>query len=409
MNKMELSLTELIDAAKEEMINLDYSPKAIEQVAVAWKQLEAYAGQNNVTFFNQDLVDSFLKDKFNYPFPPDSKHVKLKTIKTKIKAFRKLEWIKNYSCLVKGAVIQKAPLPVSFQNILSNYSLWGSKRAYSKTTLKHQRERTRKFIDYLIDKKITTCVDIEFHHVSDYIITLSGHAQSTLKAELSVLRSFLRFLYLENHHSLDLTDAVPNFHYRSSSLSKIWSEKEIEQLLASIDRGSPLGKRDYAIFLTAIELGVRDGDIRNLKLNDIHWENCSIEFTQSKTHNPIVLPLSEKLGLSIIDYLKYGRPETIVDNLFVKHVPPYNELGRAGTSLDKYIKRAGIHTTKEARHGMHSFRHTIATKLLDVGTPIDTIIPFLGHSDDRTIHKYLEMDIKNLRMCALSFEKEDSI
>src|SRR5439155_1639128 len=83
-----------------------------------------------------------------------------------------------------------------------------------------------------------------------------------------------------------------------------FEQELVVRLLETVDRCSAKGKRDYAILLLACWLGMRVGDIRTLKLEQIHWEDSTIEVTQSKTGLPLSLPLTSEVGEALIDYLK---------------------------------------------------------------------------------------------------------
>lgn len=76
--------------------------------------------------------------------------------------------------------------------------------------------------------------------------------------------------------------------------------------------------------LLAARLGLRIGDIRNLKLHDIDWAKKQISIIQHKTQKALLLPLPEAVGWAVIDYLKSGRPVTDSPNVFVRHRPPYD-------------------------------------------------------------------------------------
>src|SRR5216117_1428160 len=92
----------------------------------------------------------------------------------------------------------------------------------------------------------------------------------------------------------------------------------------AVDRSSAKGKRDYAILLLACRLGLRVGDIRTLKLDQLHWEDSTIEVTQSKTGVPLTLPLTTEVGEALIDYLKSGRPQSAHREVFLKVKPPFD-------------------------------------------------------------------------------------
>ena len=110
-------------------------------------------------------------------------------------------------------------------------------------------------------------------HISAYLLTLRGHAKSTLRCELSRLRKFLSYLYLLGYTSENLAPHVPEYRLgQAQSIIKIWESDEINAVLDTVNRASPKGKRDYAFITIAAELGVRSKDICDLKLSDIDWD-----------------------------------------------------------------------------------------------------------------------------------------
>ena len=249
--------------------------------------------------------------------------------------------------------------------------------------------------------------ELNSSHVSAYLLTLRGHAKSTVRCELSRLRKFLSYLYLLGYTSENLAPHVPEYRLgQAQSIIKIWESEEINAVLETVNRASPKGKRDYAFITIAAELGVRSKDICNLKLSDIDWGLCSISFVQSKTGKPNTLPLSEKVGSAIIDYL-HIRPQTKCEYLFVSLNPPYGKMKSIHSAFHRYVARSGVKVPIHAHHGLHSLRATVATKLLSADVSPDIIFSFLGHSDRESLGHYIRLDIENLRECALSFEDGD--
>ena len=131
-----------------------------------------------------------------------------------------------------------------------------------------------------------------------------------------------------------------------------------------------------------------------------------------KTGRPLELPLLSDVGWAIIDYLKNGRPQTISDNLFIRHNAPYNGFSD-GNNFDKtlsaYMNKAGI-VMRGQKHGLHSLRSTLASLMLEKGTPLPVISEALGHQNINTTSIYIKVDIKGLRNCTIdpeevSFEK----
>lgn len=146
---------------------------------------------------------------------------------------------------------------------------------------------------------------------------------SSIGALLSELRQFFRFLYLNGYHTEDRSLFIPrsNALRTREHLPVFWTREDVEKVLSVIDVGNPIGKRDYAMILLAARLGLRVSDVKNLKFSDIKWEKNSMEINQYKTKEPLALPLPEDVGNAIIDYLQNGRPQSDVQNIFIRHQP----------------------------------------------------------------------------------------
>ena len=197
------------------------------------------------------------------------------------------------------------------------------------------------------------------------------------------------------------------FSFARKSLPTVWSAEEIEKILKAVDRCNPSGKRDYAIILLVARLGLRIGNVRDLKLYDINWQTNQINIMQNKTNEPISLPLMEDVGWAIIDYLKNGRPITDCPNVFVRHQAPFMPFSSKNSlfsMLTRIISKAGVATEKRARAGMHSLRHSLASELMKNNVEINIISDILGHCTPETTRHYLRVNLPALRECALNVE-----
>jgi site-specific recombinase XerD len=224
------------------------------------------------------------------------------------------------------------------------------------------------------------------------------------------LRAFLKFLLESDIVTKDFMLTLPQAHqYKLARIPSIWKQDDVEKLLAALDRGSPSGKRDYAILLTVVKMGLRTGDVFSLKKENINWEDCRIELTQQKTGEPISLPLQDAVGWAIIDYLKNARPVCDSPFVFVNHAT--HSLGKPlrrayGKDLmAKCFRRARLPAKVQQQCGLHSLRHTLATRLLEAKTPLPVISEILGHTSSEAVEKYLKVDIESLRYCALDPEE----
>jgi integrase len=226
---------------------------------------------------------------------------------------------------------------------------------------------------------------------------------------VSDVRSFLRFLTLRGILQKDLGLELPRIRFpRDSRIPSVWDHDLIVKLLGVIDRSSAKGKRDYAILLLACRLGLRAGDIRRLKLDDLYWDESRIEILQSKTSEPLSLPLTEEVGQALIDYLRAGRPQVGHREVFLKANAPFDPFPE-GDSLYHIVsywrQLAGISFQTPRKRGLHSLRHSLAARLLQLGTPFPTIADILGHTSLESTRIYAKADVEALRTVGLDPEE----
>ena len=184
------------------------------------------------------------------------------------------------------------------------------------------------------------------------------------------------------------------------------------KLLNEIDRGSPRGKRDYAILLLAYRLGLRIGDIRVLKLDNIDWEAETISIIQSKTKIPLTLPLTNEVGNALIDYIKTVRPKAHYREVFLKLRPPFKPFSQNTRFYDliaQWRKIAGIQFKSRQHQGFHSLRHTLATHLLEENTPFSLIASILGHASMNSTMIYAKASVETLRQVALPMQEVNHV
>jgi integrase/recombinase XerD len=298
-----------------------------------------------------------------------------------------------------------------FINISKQFEFYCANKGYSKVTVDHYVKQSARFMDYLTSQKISHCKEISLPVIHAYIVTLTGYTYKTVEQNICSIRAFLRFLLEIKEIEIDFAAKTPMIQARKQTrIPSVWTADELKKLIEAIDRGSPKGKRDYAIILLACRLGMRCTDIKNLKMESFHWEEKKLVFTQSKTRTPLSLPLTPEVGWAVIDYLKYGRPKIDSPNIFVRHLAPFGPFSEADhlTQLIKrYMVLAHLPTLKKKR-GMHSLRHTMASVLLEKDTPLSTISDILGHADPDSTAVYLKVNIKKLQECSLSFEEDSN-
>ena len=221
-----------------------------------------------------------------------------------------------------------------------------------------------------------------------------------------VLRVFLRYLYQERVVARDLSHTIEAPHiYRLSEIPRSISWDEVALLLETIDRRTPTGKRDYAIFLLLITYGLRACEVSKLTLDDIDWKRDRLYILARKAGHSTAYPLSVMVGEAIIDYIKYGRPETLDRHLFFRAYAPRTPIThRAISSLaSHYIRRAGIQVAKP---GSHTLRHTCAQRLVDANFSFKLIGDYVGHRSSSSTEIYTKVDIEALRKVACESEED---
>jgi len=127
-----------------------------------------------------------------------------------------------------------------------------------------------------------------------------------------------------------------------------------------------------------------------------------------KSLAPLCLPLTEEVGEALINYLKSGRPQSDRREVFLTLKPPFlpfSETSGLYRTVTRWKELAGIRFRTKQRHGLHSLRHTLATKLLREQTPIHVISEILGHATTATTLIYAKADVEALRTAALDPEE----
>ena len=217
----------------------------------------------------------------------------------------------------------------------------------------------------------------------------------------SALRSFLRFLRYRGEVTLDLAAAVPIVANLSMpSIPRAIGADQIRQLLASIDRRTATGRRDYAIVLLLARLGLRSGEVAFLELDDIDWEAGQVS-VREKGGPRTALPLPAEVGEAIAAYLRRGRPRSTDRRVFLRSKAPirgFLSQCAIGSIIRHALQRTGIQAPTT---GAHQFRHALATQMLRHGASLTEIGEVLRHRSPQTTTIYAKVDLKALRTLAL--------
>jgi len=301
-------------------------------------------------------------------------------------------------------------VPVGMHKALREYEQYARERRHLRpSSLAERMHNIAVFLDFLRTRGLESLDNLQAEDLSAFIQTRTAWKPRTVSRVSSDLRLFLQYLFMRDVLPRDLSTAIPTIRLASNAtVPSVWEPELVQRLLAVVDRRSPKGKRDYAILLLAARLGLRLGDIKGLTLDHLHWTTSTIEIVQHKTGEPLVLPLIEEVGTALIDYLRAGRPPVEHRHLFTNLTPPFEpicERDRLHRVVAYWRELAGIKFKAPQRQGLHSLRHTLATRLLGAQTPFPVISAVLGHASPATTFIYAKADVETLRIAAIDPEE----
>jgi site-specific recombinase XerD len=224
--------------------------------------------------------------------------------------------------------------------------------------------------------------------------------RSSARNSAAALRSFLRFLHVEGVVAAPLAQAVPAVANRKGAgLPRGVSPATISQLLASCDRRTRLGRRDYAILLLLARLGLRAGEVARMALEDIDW--CHGELiVHGKGNRDQRLPLPADVGAAVAGYLQRGRQRCDTRTVFLRAIAPTVGLSPVGITWVVYsaCERACV-----PKFGAHRLRHSAATEMLRAGASLIEVGQVLRHANVGTTAIYAKVDFASLRLLAPSW------
>ncbi len=230
---------------------------------------------------------------------------------------------------------------------------------------------------------------------------------SARRSMQSALRTFFRFCLHRGLVKRPLDCAVPTLRtYKLATVPCTLTDEQAQKVLNGIYRGSNAGRRDYAICQMLYTYGVRGGQVRALRLQDIDWANDRIFFKALKNGKDSLLPLTGKVGQSLLNYLQNARPPSAYREVFLTTRAPYHPLPSSSTLSSiilRHIRVAGINCHSK---GAHIFRHSFATRMLQKGHSLKEIADILGHRHLGTTFIYTKVDFNALKQVGLVWPRE---
>ncbi len=286
-------------------------------------------------------------------------------------------------------------LTVPFEEVLEQFARKCEEAGNKKITVDTKRRFARSFLRACHALGCPDPVSLNASCITRACLAIKN------KDVLAVARAFLKFSSFRGITERDFSTLVPRTR-RPIPIPTSYSEEEILQFETVIDRSSKVGMRDYAMLLLATRLGMRSGDITKLSLDELDFEHEEISFRQEKNGERLHLPMISEVRIALIDYLDKARPKVLVKTVFLRHIAPYQGITTSVLRFvtTKYLKLANIDIS-EKKHGPHTFRSSLASSMVNGGTPYEVVRTILGHSKPNAIKHYAKLNIEKLRECAI--------
>ncbi len=398
---MNQNIKEIVAGVLQELEIHGLTPSTIKQYQRGlYQPIIKFFNSNNCGNYSDETFESCLKNYENSYLSGKIKRHHYQSMK------RSLEYIQDY--VLSGNVNFTRKVDTRFYKPTAE-SLIIIECALAATTLKKKFKYRlhvcmRHFFCF-IESKHMQAKDVSEAVIKEFLVHAFKTNQGSMDYvvySLKILLSYLRTTGIVNI-KMELGYFVPKAPPKK--IIPGFTMNEMGRILKSIDNATSSGKRDNAIILLTCATGFRGIDIVNLKLHDISWEKGEISIIQSKTEQPLKLPVTGQVLNAVAEYILLARPESNSKNIFLRSSAPFTALN--GTSaldrvLDNLCMKAGVE--KKSYRSFHSLRRSFATWMAEEEVPITTISQMLGHNSIDSDQPYLSFNRNQMLICAMGFE-----
>jgi integrase len=398
-----VAVSELVSGLDAELVRLGYKASTMVWYRGCWRRLERFFASRGVQEFSLDLAMTWVDGACGGFFEKEQAG----TLKpTDVYLFRVAQMLDDFA--VQGAVLRRysrtvGKLAAGQADMLARFQAWLQAGDCAASTVRSYATVAGEFLAFTGRRGGLAALDAGI--IGAFVATLAGYQPKTVEHKLCAVRSFLRFAGSDGLVDGAVLEAVPAAKSsRQARIPSVWDPTDVTKILQAVDRGNPCGKRDYAIILLITRLGLRGIDVKRLRFGDLDWPGNRLFVTQAKTGHPVQLPLLKEVGWAVIDYVRHGRPACDCPQVFVRHlapIGPFSDQDHLHQILVKHARVAHVPVSDKRRHGMHSLRHSLATRLMEGGTPVEQIADILGHQSVASTGAYLKSSLGLLAKCAL--------
>ena len=397
------AVCELVSGLEVELVRLGYQPSTLKWYRGYWRRLERWFAAQGVQEFSLDVAMAWVDEACGGFFAKEQAG----TLKqTDVYVFRVAAMLDDFA--VHGSVLRRYSRSVSKisaeqAEVLAGFGAWLRAEGCAVSTVRAYGTVAGEFLAFTTSRGGLAALDGAV--IGAFVVTLAGYAPKTVEHKLCAVRSLLRFAAAGGLTDPGVLETVPAARStKQARVPSVWDPADVTKVLEAIDRGNPSGKRDYAIVLLICRLGLRAVDVKRLEFADLDWPGNRLSVVQAKTGGRVQLPLLRDVGWAIIDYVRDGRPASGCPQVFIRHTAPigaFSDQDHLHQILVKHARVARVSVSEKRRRGMHSLRHTLATRLMEDGTPVEQIADILGHQSVESTGVYLKSSLGLLARCAL--------
>lgn len=296
-----------------------------------------------------------------------------------------------------------SPRPPAFQRWLDDFlAFLSAHRGLAASTRESYRRCLLSYLRWQFRKACPDWSKVQVEDIWQYADHCARSDQPlTVRGKLGALRLFLNFVHLRGACSSQLARAVPKIaHYRASPLRTALNPAQRHRLLHCFDRRRPTGRRDYALTLLMVDLGLRIGEVVRLRLCDVDFAHRTLAVPAVKTGRGRTLPLPGPIADAIARYVRTARPPSQDDRLFLRDrvfVGHPLTVGAVHLRLVEAYRRC--HFPRNWA-GAHILRRTFATRLYSKGATLRQIADLLGHRQVTTTGVYTQVAVQAMRSLA---------
>jgi len=395
----------LITEAEEYMLAVGYSPFTMVRIKRAWLFVRSFMRSRDLNCYSVDIaklaVDQYLKDCISRRKRPNRYQKNFIHSVTLLNEYYQTGKIKRFLRTDGRRLVFKGPIGSLINDFLS-YKRQEERLSINRIAC--YRRYLFRFMEYCHKNHFRQVREIDLPLLLHFIGWLDDNRSAPVATIVSTLRGFMRYAFEKKKLPIDYSIKIPKCKTTvQPKLPSTYSKKEIDQLIQSIDRSNASGKRNYAIILIAARLGLRASDICRLTFKSLHWDTSTIKIRQIKTSKELELPLLSDVGNAIIDYLKYGRPESEEPYVFLTARSPIEPLW-SSNAITHIVQRAFTKAKiniKDRKFGPHSLRHSLSFRMLEQHTILPVISEVLGHQNTESTRYYLRIDLASMKQCIL--------